>query len=360
MISEFTAPRWSKDGARVCRRPQGAGGREARVRPNRRPTSTSGTGRTTEPQSVQIVQVEQARRATWRPWWTSRPAAFARSPTTTCRRSRRRDDLAWAIGRIETPYRGQVVGRQQGRHLSREPRDGRAHAHRAAALAHDGLLAGRQVVPVSEGRPRLSRTNWRPAKKTQIDGDGKSFVNAEDDHDYEKPVYGVAGFSADGKSALLYDRYDVWALPLAGGTAPVNLTKGEGTKQEVRFRVAHRRRRRRRGRRGGGGGGRGGGADGADRLSQAGDAVGLRRVDEEVRLLGTAGRPVAGAAASGSTSPSARRSAAKNADRMIFTEQTFNEYPELLGDRQDVRVAQAGDRRRSRRCSRSSRGARRS
>ena len=52
--------------------------------------------------------------------------------------------------------------------------------------------------------------------KTAIDG-GRSFVNAEDDHDYEKPVYGVAGFTADGKSALLYDRYDVWALPLAGG-----------------------------------------------------------------------------------------------------------------------------------------------
>ena len=44
-------------------------------------------------------------------------------------------------------------------------------------------------------------------KKTAIDG-GRSFVNAEDDHDYEKPVYGVAGFSADGKSALFYDRFD--------------------------------------------------------------------------------------------------------------------------------------------------------
>ena len=64
-------------------------------------------------------------------------------------------------------------------------------------------------------------------KQTVIDG-GRSFVNAEDDHDYERPVYGVAGFTTDGK-ALLYDRYDVWALPLAGGPI-TNLTKGEGAK----------------------------------------------------------------------------------------------------------------------------------
>ena len=40
-------------------------------------------------------------------------------------------------------------------------------------------------------------------KKTMIDG-GRSFVNVEDDHDYERPVYGVAGFTTDGK-ALLYN-----------------------------------------------------------------------------------------------------------------------------------------------------------
>ena len=94
------------------------------------------------------------------------------------------------------------------------------------------------------------------AKKTAIDG-GRSFVDAEDDHDYEKPVYGVAGFSADGKSALLYDRYDLWALPLAGGS-PVNVTKGVGAKQETRLRVAPMRPAGA----GGGGGGRGGGAGG--------------------------------------------------------------------------------------------------
>ena len=88
-------------------------------------------------------------------------------------------------------------------------------------------------------------------RQTVIDG-GRSFVNAEDDHDYERPVYGVAGFTTDGK-VLLYDRYDVWALPLAGGTI-TNVTKGEGAKNAVRYRVTQLSRT---------GGGRGGGRGGA-------------------------------------------------------------------------------------------------
>ena len=131
-------------------------------------------------------------------------------------------------------------------------------------------------------------------KKTAIDG-GRSFVNAEDDHDYEKPVYGVAGFSADGKSALLYDRYDVWALPLAGGTAD---EPHEGRRREAgRSAIASRSSDA---------------AAVADAavaaaaaaaaaqepidLTQAGHAVGVRRVDEEVRLLRARARAGAGAA----------------------------------------------------------------
>ena len=142
---------------------------------------------------------------------------------------------AWAIGRLETPYRGQI-----------------AWGGAKADVYRVNLKTGERTLI----EPGLSRTmgyspddKWflylkgghvfsyemASGKKTQIDGN-MSFVNAQDDHDYEKPVYGVAGFTADGKSALLYDRYDVWALPLAGGT-PTNLTKGEGKKQEVRFRV---------------------------------------------------------------------------------------------------------------------------
>ena len=53
-------------------------------------------------------------------------------------------------------------------------------------------------------------------------------MDADDDHPYERPVYGVAGWSKDGKSVLLNHRYDIWQLPLDGSRA-INLTQGMGS-----------------------------------------------------------------------------------------------------------------------------------
>ncbi len=63
-----------------------------------------------------------------------------------------------------------------------------------------------------------------------------SFGNAEDDHFGEKPAYGIAGFSKDGKSVILEHRYDLWAVPLDGNGTPTNITKGVGSAKEIRLR----------------------------------------------------------------------------------------------------------------------------
>src|SRR5262249_12363776 len=99
---------------------------------------------------------------------------------------------------------------------------------------------------------------------------GKSYVNDDDDHAYEKPIWGLGGWTKDGKSVLLYDKYDVWQAPL-DGSAATNLTAGVGRSQGIQFRVV-RFGAGAGGGRGGRGGGRGGGAaagedDGVD-LSQ--------------------------------------------------------------------------------------------
>ena len=41
-------------------------------------------------------------------------------------------------------------------------------------------------------------------------GDKISFIDATDDHPYEKPTYGVAGWSKDGKSVIVNHRYDLY------------------------------------------------------------------------------------------------------------------------------------------------------
>jgi hypothetical protein len=63
-----------------------------------------------------------------------------------------------------------------------------------------------------------------------------SFVDVEDDHTGEKPAYGVAGFTKDGKSVALDHRHDLWLVPLDGMGAARNLTNGVGGKNDIRFR----------------------------------------------------------------------------------------------------------------------------
>jgi acetyl esterase/lipase len=269
---------------------------------------------------VQVAQLNNARRATKAAILdvganTIRQIADEKVTTITPT-----DDLKWAIGRDETPYSGQIAW---GGSLADVYRVDLATGERT--LIERGLSRlmglspdGRWALYLKGGR--VHSYEMATGKKTVIDG-GRSFVNAEDDHDYEKPVYGVAGFTTDDK-VLLYDRYDVWALPLAGGSL-TNLTRGEGAKASVRYRVTQLGRT--------GGGGRGGGRGGAaaqepidltkpvllsafgewtkksgySELTPGGSPVPLIWADKNV------GAPMA----------------AKDADRIVFTQQTFNEFP---------------------------------
>jgi dipeptidyl aminopeptidase/acylaminoacyl peptidase len=63
-----------------------------------------------------------------------------------------------------------------------------------------------------------------------------SFVDAEHNNPGDPPPYGVGGFTADGRSVLLYGKHDIWLQPLDGAAA-TNLTGGWGAENDVRLRV---------------------------------------------------------------------------------------------------------------------------
>lgn len=63
-----------------------------------------------------------------------------------------------------------------------------------------------------------------------------SFVDELNDMPMDAYPYGGAGFTNDGKSVLVYDRYDIWQLDLEGKKAPVNLTKRQGRETNTAFR----------------------------------------------------------------------------------------------------------------------------
>jgi len=60
-----------------------------------------------------------------------------------------------------------------------------------------------------------------------------SFVDAEDDHNVVRPPTGSIGWTKDSASVLLTDNWDIWQVPVAGGTV-VNLTIN-GRKDQIRY-----------------------------------------------------------------------------------------------------------------------------
>jgi len=64
---------------------------------------------------------------------------------------------------------------------------------------------------------------------------GISFVNQDYDHPGVRPSYGVAGYAKDGRGVVLNHKYDIYLQPYDGSPA-VNLTGGAGAREEIRFR----------------------------------------------------------------------------------------------------------------------------
>ena len=92
---------------------------------------------------------------------------------------------------------------------------------------------GRQVAHFKDGHWWFTQT----ATGTAINGSAKAgggFEDREDDHPADAPApWGTAGWSADGKWFLVYDKYDLWRLA-SDGTRAERLTNG------ATDRVVHR------------------------------------------------------------------------------------------------------------------------
>ena len=86
--------------------------------------------------------------------------------------------------------------------------------------------AGLRLLPVSEvmvQEVKVITSGYAPEfgqttgmVYNAITPSGTNFVNMEYDHPGPKPSYGVAGYTADGKYAIVNQRYDLWLVPLDG------------------------------------------------------------------------------------------------------------------------------------------------
>ena len=237
VLSEQAATRWSDDGARILvgldlQEPE-LDEEGAEDRPNVDVWHWSDH----RLQSVQMVQADADRRFTYAAAYTPATGRLVRLATDDMPRVDIEGRGQWAVGRRDAPYRG--------------------------ILTEDGNRADYVRIDLDSGEETLIAEDVRRPMGTSPDGrwwlfakddavysvdlntlettdlsasTGIDFINREFDRITEKPAHGIAGWM-EGDRVLLNSRWDLWAVPLAGGE-PVAFTGSAGERDQIRFRAA--------------------------------------------------------------------------------------------------------------------------
>ncbi len=325
VLSEDTTPRWSKDGARVFV------GIKAQQDTRAEATEPQANldiyhWKDVELQSEQILRIAQARRATLAAVVTPSTNKFVKLADDAIKTVTPTADDRWAIGRDPTPYDRDFSEGQPSRadYYKIDTTTGSRTLIAKHLLRTMGASADSKWFLYLESQ-HVMAYNLETGKTGRVDAGGANFINTDNDLAAEKPIWGVAGWSKDGKSVMLYDKYDVWSQPLDGGRG-TDLTGGAGAAQQVQLRLARLEAGGRGGRGGGGGPGSGGNEEGID-LSQPQT---LSAYGEWTKKSGYWQLPAGGGARpliwADESIGAAQK--AKNADRVIFTRQTFEEFPD--------------------------------
>jgi dipeptidyl aminopeptidase/acylaminoacyl peptidase len=278
-------------------------------------------------QSVQEVRANRDRQATYTSVVHLADSTFVQLADEAMPSITLSENGAFGIGRYDKPYRYDITwGGSRADYFRVDTTTG------ARRLMVEGL--GRAMGLSPDGRWYLYLESETLYVEDVDSGEvtdltelsGVDFVNRQDDHPYELPAYGLMGWSEDGQWVFLNHRYDLWALPLPGsGGDPVNLTRGLGDDDRIRFRYL------RLGAGGGGGGGRGGfGGGGGPVTIDIDEPMLLSAYGDRSKKSGyftvTFGETPQPIVYEDRSIGSLRK--AEDADRIIFTEQTFVEFPD--------------------------------
>jgi dipeptidyl aminopeptidase/acylaminoacyl peptidase len=185
-------------------------------------------------------------------------------------------------------------------------------------------------------KKHIGRLNWSPDSKHAIYFDGKDWISvaldgqttnltaraevafSREDFDLPSlpPAYGIAGWTQDGQSVLLYDRFDIWQCR-PDGSAAANITRGEGRRQHLTFRVVRFER-----------------DDQTARWIDPTKPLLLRAENEDTRDTGFYRISLGSAAVPEKLVMEAKSFAtpikARDADVYVTAASTFSEYPDLL------------------------------
>jgi dipeptidyl aminopeptidase/acylaminoacyl peptidase len=142
-----------------------------------------------------------------------------------------------ALATSDVPYQKQATWGESARDVFVVDLDTGARTPVVQRLRGQASLSpdGRFVAYFDNANWRLFDTTTR-TERTVTATLGVTLFDEEHDTPDTPPDYGIGGWVDQGASLLVYDRYDIWVIPTAGGE-PMSLTGKAGRTRGVTFRV---------------------------------------------------------------------------------------------------------------------------
>jgi dienelactone hydrolase len=272
-------------------------------------------------QPMQRVRADQERNRTYRAVYHFVDKKFRQLGDSTLAEITPSDDGRWALGADDRAYRSLVdydtsyadyflvnTSDSSRKPLLRKQQQGPTLSPAGKfALYYDG--ANWNTISVPDG------------KVTNLTGNlGVQFGIEDHDQPSTPQPYGSAGWMADDRFVLVYDRFDVWQIA-PDGTSARNLTCGIGRRDKIQFRYVR--------------------LDPQQKAIDPKLAMLLRAENEETRDSGFYKVKLDGAAPAKllmgpkNYSPPIK---SKRGDVFLFTASTFKEFPDLVVTRADFKT----------------------
>jgi hypothetical protein len=178
------------------------------------------------------------------------------------------------------------------------------------------LSAGAKYVMIFDDG-QWSSYNIATGKKTDLTSGVKGIRFDQETHSTpdEPNAWGIAGWTKDDASVLIYDRFDIWQMDPTGVKAPVNLTQGLGRRENMTLRLIQLER------------------DPEERFIDPAKTVWLRAFDEDTKESGyyrtTFAAPRAPEKVLMGPYNYGQPTKAKNAEMFMYTRSTAVEFPNL-------------------------------
>ena len=183
----------------------------------------------------QKVRAERDRRQNYLAAWHLRPDRFVRLGNELTEDVTLVEGQKLAIGRDQTPYEtDRMFGPVYHDYYRIDVATGeRTRFHERLQYGFGTSPGGRYALYFEDDH--YWTYDLRTGRRTNLtQAIPTSFANLDDDHTVEqKPPFGIAGWTKDDRSVILYDKYDLWEVT-PDGTRWTNLTNGAG--ERVRYR----------------------------------------------------------------------------------------------------------------------------